>query len=96
MDASGNVITDTSDQLALVQEWLSDPNIDYLSPQLYSAGDVFVGDATTGANVPWSVWQTSKAAIVPSIPTEADLSTLQAWAATNGITVQGYVLWEQK
>jgi hypothetical protein len=67
----------------LVDAWIKDRNIDYLSPQLYGA------DGTTLTPIDLSTFSTAIAKIVPSIPYDTDWSKIQ----NLGIVPAGYLAW---
>ena len=66
----------------LVNAWIKDPNIDYLSPQLYTEGH-------TLEPTDLSMFSTAIAKIVPSIPYDSDWNNIQ----NLGITPAGYLSW---
>jgi hypothetical protein len=70
----------------LVDAWIKDRNIDYLSPQLYGA------DGTTLTPIDLSTFSTAFAKIVPSIPYDTDWSKIQ----TLGIVPAGYLAWQRR
>jgi len=68
--------------VALVNSWINDVNIDYISPQLYEKGDTLItADLTKFAN--------AKAKIMPSIPYDTDWPSIQ----NLGIIPYGYIVW---
>ena len=67
---------------SLVNSWINDVNIDYISPQLYAQGDTLItADLTKFAN--------AKAKIMPSIPYDTDWPSIQ----NLGIIPYGYIVW---
>ena len=66
----------------LVNAWIKDPNIDYLSPQLYTEGH-------TLEPTDLSMFSTAIAKIVPSIPYDTDWNNIQ----NLGIVPAGYLAW---
>jgi hypothetical protein len=68
----------------LVNSWIKDPNVDYISPQLYTEG-------TALETTDLSVFKDVPNKILPSIPYESDWAKL----TTNniGITPAGYIIW---
>merc|ERR1712080_664545 len=56
------------DGAALVKSWLQDEHVDFVSPQLYTAGIELCADFTANDQLAWSGWKgPSKPKIVPSI-----------------------------
>lgn len=66
----------------LVNSWIKDANIDYLSPQLYTEGH-------TLEPTDLSMFSTAIAKIVPSIPYDTDWNNIQ----NLGIVPAGYLAW---
>ena len=83
-----------SDAPTLMKALLLDPNIDVFSPQLYSTGTEPVNDYTA-VGTPWTLYSTTKAAIVPSIVKTSYYNDAVTYFATQGVTLQGYVQWAQ-
>ena len=85
----------------LVKSWVSDANINVLSPQLYSSGyetspqfDETYNCKSAGCT--WNLYQNSVAAFVPSIVAENQYSSTQSWFSANyGITCDGFIQWSQ-
>lgn len=69
----------------LVNAWIADPNIDYISPQLYSSGELLEPSRLTQ-------FATIRDKILPSIPRESDWNGL---AAKTGLACPGYIIWLQ-
>jgi hypothetical protein len=67
----------------LVNSWINDSNIDYISPQLYG------GDGRTLVTSDLSKFSNSKAKIIPSIPYAKDWDAIQ----NLGIKPYGYIVW---
>lgn len=89
-----------SDAVALVKSWVSDPNIDILSPQLYSSGeerrpDFAETDNCKSAGCTWNIWKNSKAQLAPSLPTGSQFSAAQSGGQQRGLNFVGYVQWAQ-
>ncbi len=68
----------------LVNAWINDPNIDYISPQLYSNTDDL-------EPTDLSILKNSKAKIVPSVQLESDWDKIQ----NLGIKPAGYIAWRR-
>jgi hypothetical protein len=69
---------------SLVNSWINDSNIDYISPQLYSIDDAL-------EPIDLSILKNAKAKIIPSVPLEADWDKIQ----NLGITPAGYIAWKR-
>ena len=83
-----------SDAETLMQSIIADPNVDYLSPQLYTNGTependyYFIG-------TPWTAYAASTARMVPSIVAASYYPDAVRYFAAQGITLTGYVQWKQ-
>jgi len=79
----------------LMSSFLSNSNIDIISPQLYTTGNEGSNDYTTSGGVGWAQYAGSRAKIVPSIVT----GTLYNDAATQfgnyGVSIAGFIQWSQ-
>lgn len=84
-----------SDANTLMQSFFADPNIDYLSPQLYTTGEERANDYATSGSVLWSQYANSKAAIVPSIVHAGLYQDAQQYFQEQGVDLSGYVQWSQ-
>lgn len=89
--------------VALVRAWAADPNIDILSPQLYSSGQEPAPqfDETASckdAGCTWDLYKGAKAAFAPSIVDGAQLAAVQAYFAAAPYSIQtvGYFQWKQQ
>jgi hypothetical protein len=71
----------------LVNSWINDSNIDYISPQLYSQGDVLETDDL-------SIFKNAKAKIIPSIPYDINWPEIQDGKSL-GIVPAGYLSWSR-
>jgi len=79
------------DARELVFAFFADSNLDYLSPQVYSPGQVepnFSFDKVT-----WEEYRQSKAQIIPSIAYAAQFSAVQNYFSGKGISLAGFVQW---
>ena len=91
---SGN-ITDISggQDIDLMTSFLSDPNVDYLSPQLYSNGNENPPQYNENG-VKWSAWANSGKKIVASIPWCQQYEAVETWFSVNArITLSGFIQW---
>jgi hypothetical protein len=68
----------------LVNAWINDVNIDYISPQLYSQGTVLEPSDL-------SIFEPVANKLIPSIPYSSDWDKLDT--SSIGITPAGYILW---
>jgi hypothetical protein len=84
-----------SDGASLMRSFLSNANIDYISPQLYETGKESSNDFSTNAGVQWKEYANAKAAIVPSIVKASMYSNAQSTFANYGVTTKGYIQWAQ-
>lgn len=73
---------------------LADPNVDYLSPQLYSSGTEVSNDYTNVGTY-WYQYKLSTARMVPSIVAASYYPDAVRYFAAQGITLTGYIQWKQ-
>lgn len=88
------------DAVTLVRSWVSDPNIDILSPQLYSSGDERSPDFAETNNCKsqgctWALWKGARAAIAPSLANGNQWSQAQSGMSQRGINIVGWVQWQE-
>lgn len=76
--------TGTGQGMNLVNAWINDKNIDYISPQLYTQG-------TTLETVDLSIFKNIQNKMLPSIPYDSDWANLNS--SNIGITPTGYIIW---
>jgi hypothetical protein len=84
-----------SDASTLMQNFFSDKNIDYLSPQLYTYGTETSNDYTTDGGVSWSQYAEAYAHFLPSIVTGSYYSDAQSYFQEKSIKCEGFVQWSQ-
>lgn len=84
-----------SDAATLMQKFFADPNIDYLSPQLYTTGEETANDYATSAGVSWAQYATAKAAIIPSIVKASLYADAKRYFQEQGVAIGGFVQWSQ-
>lgn len=72
--------------------FLADPNVGYLSPQLYSSGSEDPPQYNVNG-LPWSAWASSGKKIIAAIPWAQQYSGAETWAQTQGITLNGFIQW---
>ena len=88
----------------LVTQWLTDPNVDMISPQMYTSGNedspVLATTSTChSANPPcdWSAYQGTSKKIVPSIVDSTHLAAVTQFFSDKGIDTQNsFVQWAQE
>lgn len=83
-----------ADGAALMHGFFSDSNIDYISPQLYTTGKETSNDYADPA-LSWSAYADSKALIIPSIVSANLYDDAVAYFEQRGITLAGYIQWQQ-
>lgn len=83
------------DSANLMRSFLSNGNIDYLSPQLYTSGTEGGNDFSIVAGVQWSEYAAAKAAVVPSIVRDYMYWDAQGYLSTQGVTTFGWIQWAQ-
>lgn len=88
------------DAVQLVKAWVADSNIDTLSPQLYSSGDerspdFAETDNCKDAGCTWAIWRNAAATIAPSLANGNQYSQAQSGMSQRGITIDGYVQWQE-
>jgi hypothetical protein len=83
------------DAKALMEGFLADSNIDYLSPQLYTSGDETRNDYQTNMDVTWEEYANARAAIVPSIVKASMYEDAVEYFKTKGVELGGYIQWAQ-
>lgn len=85
-----------SDAHDLMQSFFADPNIDFLSPQLYTTGSETQNQYDTSGGVPWTLYAGAKAKVIPSIVRAGMYADAQAYFAQQGVTLAGFVQWSQE
>jgi len=83
-----------SDAAALMKGIIADPNVDYLSPELYTTGNEASNDYTNVGTF-WYQYAASTARIVPSIIAASYYPDAVRYFAAQGVTLTGYVQWKQ-
>jgi hypothetical protein len=88
------------DAVAFVKAWVTDSNIDILSPQLYSSGSETAPEfAETNSCVAngctWDLYLGAKPALAPSIVNAGQYEAVKSWAAGKGLQVAGFFQWAQ-
>lgn len=83
------------DAANLMRSFFPNPDINYLSPQLYSSGTETYNQYDTVAGVQWSEYASAKATIIPSIVTGSLYNDAASFFRSQGVTIDGYVQWAQ-
>ena len=78
---------------AVVDSWVANPDIDILSPQLYTSGKETSPEFDTSGGVAWSRWSGARAVILPSLVDGSHYAAAVAFFSSQGISVGGYVQW---
>lgn len=87
------------DKIQLMSSFFTNPNIDILSPQLYTSGYETSNDYSF-SGVPWSSYANAVAFVVPSLVSASMLADAQAFFLDNSrsgtsFAIQGYIQWKQ-
>jgi len=90
----------------VVEGWLADPNLDWISPQLYSNGYTLelvpTSDCSTESPAcTWDIYENAIVPIVPSVPyaymyDQASTNAVDYFKDNYNITLQGYIQWIQE
>jgi len=81
------------DAYSLMQTFLGDGNIDYLSPQLYTSGTESQNDYATSQGVGWNMYSGSQASVVPSIVQWNLFPSAQTYFSQQGVNITGFIQW---
>jgi hypothetical protein len=85
-----------TDAAALMASFFHNPNIDYLSPQLYTSGTEVSNDFTPNSAVAWSQWSgPNRPPIIPSVVHAVLFEGANSFFQNLGLTVAGYFQWSQ-
>ena len=84
-----------TDAPELMKSFFANPDIDLLSPQLYTDGTEPENDYDISQGVVWRQYADCQAAVVPSIVKDTMYSDAQTYFANEGVTLQGYIQWSQ-
>jgi len=83
------------DAATLMRSFFPNPNIDYLSPQIY-CGDPWSNCYTVNSGVQWSEYAKARAKLVPSVWHASNYAdALNVYRNQYGIQCAGYVRWAQ-
>jgi hypothetical protein len=89
------------DAVHFVKAWCADPNVDIISPQLYSSGseskpELASTSSCKSAGCTWELFKHCKAEIAPSIVRPSHYSAAKHFFATKvNRTTKGYFMWAQ-
>jgi len=83
------------DAASLMQSILSDGNVKYISPQLYTTGTESSNDYSTTQGVDWSAYKNTNAVLIPSIVQSSFYDDAASHFASLGLTTQGFIQWQQ-
>ena len=81
-----------SDAISLMESFFSDPNVDIISPQLYSSGLETQNDFTA-VGTPWTAYAKSKAKIVPALTYASLYEDARQHFQQDGVSLSGFVIW---
>jgi len=90
------------DAVDFVKAWCADPNVDVISPQLYSSGmegtpELASTSSCSSAGCTWDLFKSCKAEIAPSIVEPSHYSVAKRFFATTvNRTTKGYFMWAQR
>eukprot|EP00128_Syssomonas_multiformis_P016187 Colp12_sorted_trinity150504_noHs@9693 len=82
------------DAQSLMTSILADPNVDYISPQLYSSGNESQNEYDA-EGTQWTAYRNTRAAIIPSIVSANMYESARQYFAGKGVTLRGYIQWKQ-
>ena len=89
-----------NDAVALVKAWVADPNLDILSPQLYSSGQEgspqFDTTASCSPACSWSLYKGFKGIFAPSIVEPSHYPATKAFFAATNVDTGGFFEWKQE
>ena len=90
----------SADAVALVKGWVSDPNVDILSPQLYSSGSEatpqFAVTASCAPDCGWNLYSGFKGIFAPSIVETSHFPAVKAFFGNASLpNADGYFQWKQ-
>jgi hypothetical protein len=83
------------DAATVMRAIFADPNVDYLSPQLYSTGYEVGNEWAESGGVSWNEYKNCRAKIIPSIVTSSMYENARLFFGGLGITTAGYIQWQQ-
>ena len=83
-----------TDAPTLMKSFFSNPNIDYMSPQVYN--DALNGNDFMNEGTSWSAWSKAKAKIVVSVVEGSrDYAGAYEYFTKQNINLAGYIQWNQ-
>lgn len=84
-----------SDAATLMQSFFANPDIDILSPQLYTTGQETSNQYDISDGVTWNEYASAKAVIAPSIVSANLYASAQQYFSDQGVALGGFVQWQQ-
>lgn len=84
---------DIPDAAPLMRSILANPNVDIISPQLYSTGSEGANDYATSMGVQWSEYAGARARIAPGLVYGSYYAAAQTFFRNQGVTLSGYIQW---
>lgn len=84
-----------ADAHTLMGTFLSSPNIDYISPQLYTSGTEASNDYDISSGYGWDNYRNSNPAVVVSIVRASYYDDAVGYFNNIGVPLSGYIQWEQ-
>lgn len=84
-----------SDAATLMQSFFTNPDIDILSPQLYTTGHESANDYAISGGVTWSDYAAAIPVVAPSIVSASMYPDAQAYFDESGVTLGGFIQWSQ-
>jgi hypothetical protein len=85
-------------RVQLINSWVKSPDVDIISPQLYTWGGEDIPDFNTTwpcDNCTWNLYKNSKGKFMPSLVDDTHLGATKKWFDKEGIKVAGYFQWKQ-
>lgn len=85
-----------SDAPKLMRAFLRDPNIDFMSPQLYTSGNESQNDYNISHGVQWAEYKYCHAKLIPSIVQSGLYKDCLSYFRKLGINTTGYIQWKNQ
>jgi hypothetical protein len=94
---SGNIedLKNYAPDTILMQNFLGDANVNYVSPQLYGPAGTDNPPAYNATGLPWSTWANSGKPIIVTIPWAQQYECVEAWASAQipELKLSGFLQW---
>jgi hypothetical protein len=84
-------------RVQLIKSWVKSPDVDIISPQLYTWGGEDVPDFNVTwpcDNCTWNLYKDSKGKFVPSVVDGTHMAAVKKWFDKENIKVSGYFQWK--